>query len=39
MATNNLRTYLEKKYGKDYSKKVLDKYDNQKQKYVEQGKR
>lgn len=37
MATNNLRTYLEKKYGKD-SKKVLDKYDNQKQKYVEQGK-
>ena len=38
MATDNLRLYLEKKYGKD-SKKVLDKYDDQKQKYVEQGKK
>jgi hypothetical protein len=38
MATNSLIAYLEKKYGKD-SKKVLDKYDNQKQKYVEQDKR
>jgi hypothetical protein len=38
MATNSLMAYLEKKYGKDF-KKVLVKYDDQKQKYVEQGKR
>ncbi len=38
MATNNLRLYLEKKYGND-SKKVLEKFSSQKQKYVEQGKK
>ena len=38
MANNNLNKYLEKIYGKD-SKKVLDKYSAQKNKYVEQGKR
>jgi hypothetical protein len=38
MATNNLRTYLEKKYGRDFEK-IISNYNSQKQKYVEQGKR
>ena len=38
MKNNSLIAYLEKKYGKD-SKDVLVKYDEQKKKYVEQGKR
>ena len=38
MATNNLIAYLEKKYGRDF-KKIIGNYNNQKQKYVEQGKK
>ena len=38
MAANNLKQYLEKKYGKD-SEKIIINYKNQKQKYVEQGKK
>jgi hypothetical protein len=38
MKNNSLTAYLEKKYGKD-SGKILVKYNSQKQKYVEQGKK
>lgn len=35
MKNNSLNTYLEKKYGRD-AKKVLARYNLQKQKYVQQ---
>lgn len=38
MAANNLKKYLEKKYGKDEGR-IISNYNNQKQKYVEQGKK
>jgi hypothetical protein len=38
MKNNSLIVYLEKKYGRD-SRKILDKYADQKAKYVEQGKK
>lgn len=38
MATNNLKQYLEKKYGVIDTKKILEKFSSQKQRYVEQGK-
>lgn len=39
MAANNLKQYLEKKYGKEGVIKIMQKYSSQKQKYVEQGKK
>lgn len=39
MATNSLMAYLEKKYGVYDTKKIIQKFSSQKQKYVEQGKK
>ncbi len=39
MATNNLKQYLEKKYNAKGAKEILIKFDLQKAKYVQQGKK
>ena len=39
MAKNNLNQYLEKKYGERGVKEIIQKFSNQKQRYIEQGKK
>lgn len=38
MKKNNLKDYLEAKYGKKEEENILKKFSSQKTKYVEQGK-
>lgn len=39
MAANNLKQYLEKKYGERGVKSIIEKFSIQKQRYIEQGKK
>lgn len=39
MTKNNLIQHLDKKYGFANTKKIMQKFSSQKQKYVEQGKK